>query len=68
MTYCKLPSDAIWCLLPRSLLALQLGQDAPQNPGLLLHGWLCAAWDDVLLTGMSGHKGPCPQVMEGGLC
>lgn len=65
MTYCKLPSDANWRLLVGHL-ALQLGQDTPQNPGLLLHGWLCAAWDRVRLRGMSGHKGPFPWIMEGG--
>lgn len=40
LTHCKLPGNAIWSLLVPSLLSLQLGQEAPQCPGLMLHGWL----------------------------
>lgn len=63
LTHRKLPRNTIWCPLIRSLLTLQLGQDAPQNPGLLLHDWLFAAWHRVSFTGMSDHKGPCPRIM-----
>lgn len=40
LTHYKLPGNAIWSLLVPSLLSLQLGQEAPQYPGLMLHGWL----------------------------
>lgn len=60
LTHHKLPGNAIRCLLARSLLSLQLSQEAPQYPDLKLH----QAWDWAPFTGMSGHKGPCPAVMD----
>lgn len=39
-THSKLLGNAIGCFLVRRLLSLQLGQAAPQYPGLMLHGWL----------------------------
>lgn len=59
LTHQELPVDAVRCLLARSLLSLQLGQEAPQYPGLMLHGWLpCTlpgrghrlqAWQDTMV-------------------
>lgn len=40
LTHRKLFSNAIRCLLTRSLLYLQLGQEAPQYPGLMFHDLL----------------------------
>lgn len=40
LTHRKLSGSAIWCLLALSLLSLQLGQQTPQYPGLMLHGLL----------------------------
>lgn len=40
MTHGKLPKNAIRIPLIHRLLTLQLGQEVPQYPGLLLHGWL----------------------------
>lgn len=40
LTHRKLSGGAIWCLLVLSLLSLQLDQQTPQYPGLMLHGLL----------------------------
>lgn len=40
LTHRKLSGGAIWCLVALSLLSLQLGQQTPQYPGLMLHGLL----------------------------
>lgn len=64
LTHRKLPRNAIRSLLSHGLLSLQVSQEAPQNPGLLLHSY--TTWNRAVFTGMPWHKGPCPQVMKQG--
>lgn len=64
LTHHKLPSNAVRCLLSRSLLSFQVIQEASQNPDLLVHSWIFTVWDRAVFIGISWHKGPCPQVMD----